>query len=388
MFRLHSARTGGNQTVTQSIAITGTGLFTPAQGIENDELVKSFNTYVDNYNRSHEAAIERGELEALAHSSAEFIEKASGIKHRYVMVKEGILDPEVMMPLIPERPADSLSMQAEMGILAAKEALSNAGLTPADIDLVIVACAYTQRAYPAIAIEIQQQLGTRGFAFDMQVACSSATFGLSTAQGLISQGSARRALVICPEICSAQVNYRDRDSHFIFGDVATAMVVEPLLGSKGRQSFEILGSNLVTEFSGNIRSNFGFLNRCDPASANAADKLFHQQGRKVFKELLPMIYSHLDTQFASAGIDPTALSRLWLHQANINMNQFVVKKLLGDGVSAETAPIVLDRYANTASAGSVIALHLHQQGLSSGDLGLLCSFGAGYSIGSFILKTR
>ncbi|QYJ76834.1 MULTISPECIES: beta-ketoacyl-ACP synthase III [Shewanella] len=372
--------------MTQSIAITGTGVFTPPEGIDNDALVASFNAYVDLFNREHEGQIDLGHIEPLAYSSSEFIEKASGIKHRYVMVKDGILDPEIMMPLIPERPADALSLQGEMGVLAAQEALANAGLQPSDIDLVIVACAYTQRAYPAMAIEIQQALGTSGFGFDMQVACSSATFGLAAAKGLIAQGSARRALVICPEICSAQVNYRDRDSHFIFGDVATAMVVEPLVGSRSHQSFEILGHRCVTQYSNNIRSNFGFLNRCDPATAYDADKLFHQQGRKVFKELLPMIYSHLDSQFAEAGLTPEAMKRLWLHQANINMNQFVVKKLLGDDVSADKAPVVLDRYANTASAGSVIALHQHRAGLGSGDLGLLCSFGAGYSIGSFILR--
>lgn len=373
--------------MNNAIAITGTGLFTPPEGISNEALVESFNAYVDLHNREHEGEIAIGHVQPLEYSSSEFIEKASGIKHRYVMVKEGILDPEIMMPLIPERPSDALSMQAEIGLLAAKEALANASLQPQDIDLVIVACAYTQRAYPAVAIEIQQALGCRGFGFDMQVACSSATFGLASAAGLIGSGAATRALVICPEICSAQVNYRDRDSHFIFGDVATAMVVEPLVGSRSQQAFEILGQRCVTDYSNNIRSNFGFLNRCSPGTAHAPDKLFHQQGRKVFKELLPMIYSHLDSQFADAGLEPAAMKRLWLHQANINMNQFVVKKLLGDTPGADTAPIVLDTYANTASAGSVIALHKHRQGLSQGDLGLLCSFGAGYSIGSFILKT-
>ncbi|WP_372870439.1 beta-ketoacyl-ACP synthase III [Shewanella sp.] len=370
-----------------SIVISGTGLFTPPESISNEELVESFNAFVDLFNRQHEGEISSGHVEPLAYSSCEFIEKASGIKHRYVMVRDGILDPEIMMPLMDERAADSLSVQAEMGLLAAQQALAEADLDAADIDLVIVACAYTQRAYPAVAIEIQQALGCRGFGFDMQVACSSATFGVSAAQGLIQQGAASRVLVISPEICSAQVNYRDRDSHFIFGDVATAMVVERLQGCRSHLPLQIIGQRCITEYSNNIRSNFGFLNRCTPATAYAADKLFHQQGRKVFKELLPMIYSHLDSQFADAGLEPAMMKRLWLHQANINMNQFVVKKLLGEDVPPDMAPIVLDTYANTASAGSVIALHKCREGLRSGDMGLLCSFGAGYSIGSIILKT-
>lgn len=369
-----------------AIVISGTGLFTPPEGITNQELVDSFNQYVDLFNTENRAQIDLGHVAALNYSSSEFIEKASGIKHRFVMVKEGILDPEVMMPLIPERASDSLSLQAEMGLHAAKQALDNAGLKADDIDLVIVACAYTQRAYPAMAIEIQQALGTRGYGFDMQVACSSATFALVTAANAIRSGSAGRVLVINPEICSAQVNYRDRDSHFIFGDVATALVLEPAATCRAQQAFEILSSRCFTHYSNNIRSNFGFLNRCDPATSGEADKLFHQQGRKVFKELLPMIYQHLDTQLEEAGITPEQFKRLWLHQANINMNQFVVKKLLGEIPEPLKAPVVLDQYANTASAGSVIAFHKYHQDFKQGELGLLSSFGAGYSIGSLILR--
>lgn len=370
----------------KQVVISGSGLFTPPHSVSNQELVESFNTYVDLFNSENAGLIEQGHLAELAYSSSEFIEKASGIKSRYVMVKDGILDPEVMMPLIPERSSESLSMQAEMGIAAATMALDNAKLSAKDIDLVIVGCAYTQRAYPAIAIEIQQAMGIPGYGYDMLVACSSATFAIVAAANAIRCGSAGRVLVINPEICSAQVNYRDRDSHFIFGDVATAVVLEAESLTQSDVALRILSNRCFTDFSNNIRSNFGFLNRCDPSQAHNSDKLFHQQGRKVFKELLPMIYQHLEQQFADDGLTPDAFKRLWLHQANINMNQFVVKKLLGDDVSAEQAPIVLDQYANTASAGSVIAFHLYHQDFASGDLGLLASFGAGYSIGSLVLQ--
>ncbi|MCE9686903.1 beta-ketoacyl-ACP synthase III [Shewanella sp. AS16] len=368
------------------VVISGSGLFTPPHGIANAELVDSYNAYVDIFNSENAGLIAQGHLAPLSYSSSEFIEKASGIKHRYVMVKEGILDPEVMMPLIPERSADSLSMQAEMGVAAARMALDEAKLEAGQIDLVIVACAYTQRAYPAVAIEIQRALGTRGFAYDMLVACSSATFAMVSAMNAIESGTAARVLVINPEICSAQVNYRDRDSHFIFGDVATAVVLEQEALTRSPQAFRVLGSRCFTHYSGNIRSNFGFLNRCDPANAHNGDKLFHQQGRKVFKELLPLIYQHLERQLGDAGLEPKDFKRLWLHQANINMNQFVVKKLLGDALAPLQAPVVLDEYANTASAGSVIAFHKYKHDFAAGDLGLLCSFGAGYSIGSLILQ--
>ncbi|QYJ80069.1 beta-ketoacyl-ACP synthase III [Shewanella acanthi] len=372
----------------KQVVISGSGLYTPPHSISNEALVESFNAYVDMFNLENAGLIEQGHVAALSYSSSEFIEKASGIKHRYVMVKDGILDPEIMMPLIPERSSEELSMQAEIGIDAARMALENANLKPEDIDLVIVACAYTQRAYPAMAIEIQRELGTRGYGYDMLVACSSATFAIVQASNAIATGSAKRVLVINPEICSPQMNYRDRDSHFIFGDVATAVVLEEeSLVAEGK-GFKIVSSRCFTDFSNNIRSNFGHLNRCDPSTAHQADKLFHQQGRKVFKELLPMIYQHLDEHLAAEALKPQSFKRLWLHQANINMNQFVVRKLLGDDVLPETAPTVLDEYANTASAGSVIAFHKYSADLEAGDLGLLSSFGAGYSIGSVIVKKR
>ena len=358
------------------VVISGSGLYTPPYSVSNDELVNSYNSYVDLFNQQNAADIEAGATVAMAYSSSEFIEKASGIKSRYVMVKEGILDTDIMMPLIADKSSELLSMQA----------LEQANLTAEDIDLVIVACAYTQRAYPAIAIEIQQAMGTKGFAYDMLVACSSATFAIVNAVNAIRGGTANRVLVINPELTSPQINFRDRDSHFIFGDVATAVVVEREELSTSKRAFSVLSMRCLTDYSSNIRSNFGFVNRCDPENATTADKLFHQQGRKVFKELLPMIYQHLDAQFTDEQIKPEEFKRLWLHQANINMNLFVVKKLLGDNVEADKAPIVLDEYANTASAGSVIAFHKFNQDFKTGDLGLLCSFGAGYSIGSIVLE--
>lgn len=368
------------------VVISGSGLYIPPYKVSNDELVKSYNAYVDQFNQQHADEITAGIKAELPYSSSEFIEKASGIKSRYVMVKQGILEIETMMPLIADQPSDAISMQAQMGIEAATQALAQANCQAQDIDLVIVACAYTQRAYPAIAIEIQQALGTQGFAYDMLVACSSATFAIANAVNAIQGGTANRVLVVNPELTSPQSNFKDRDSHFIFGDVATALVVEREDLAHGEHAFNVLSMSCKTHYSSNIRSNFGFVNRCDPDCVDTPDKLFHQQGRKVFKELLPMIYQHLDNQLADEQIKAQEFKRLWLHQANINMNMFVVKKLLGDNVASETAPIVLDEFANTASAGSVIAFHQHKSDFSAGDLGLLCSFGAGYSIGSIILE--
>lgn len=369
-----------------SVAISGTGLFTPPNSISNEELVAAYNAWIKKFNAENAAAIAEGRVQALTESSAEFVVKASGIKSRYVMEKQGILDPDTMCPRIAERPNDQLSILAEMGVAAAGEALANAGRTAQEIDCVIVACSNLQRAYPAIAIEIQNALGCGGFGFDMNVACSSATFGMQAAADMIRAGNARRALVINPEICSGHLNFRDRDSHFIFGDVATAIVLEAASDVKGRQAWEIVGTRLLTQFSNNIRNNFGFLNRAAPESAGKPDKLFVQEGRKVFKEVVPMVAELIVTHLGDEKIPAASLSRLWLHQANINMNDFISRKVLGRDPHPGEAPIILDTYANTSSAGSIIAFHKNNADLKVGDVGVICSFGAGYSAGSVIVR--
>ncbi|MBP6345404.1 MAG: beta-ketoacyl-ACP synthase III [Neisseriaceae bacterium] len=368
--------------------ISATGLYTPPHAISNDELVHAFNTYVNQYNEAHQADITAGTLEALRESSSEFIEKASGIKSRYVLDKVGILDPNLMRPNLPERSNEELSIQAEMGVEAAKAALNKAGLTGADIDMVIVACSNMQRAYPAISVEIQAALGCQGFAFDMNVACSSATFGLQTAQNAVLAGSARRVLMVNAEICSAHLNFRERDSHFIFGDAATAVIVERADLVDAHTGFDIIGCQLWTQFSNSIRNNAGFLNRCAPEHAQDADKLFVQNGRKVFKEVCPAVGEHIVSHLAAVNLPAEQVTRFWLHQANLSMNELIAKRVLGRSASREEAPIILDQYANTSSAGSIIALHLHHEGMQPGDYGVVSSFGAGYSIGSVILQKR
>ncbi len=371
-----------------NVVISGTGLYTPAQSISNDELVASFNAYVQQFNADNAAAIERGEIQALNESSAAFIEKASGIKSRFVIDKAGILDPQRMAPRIPERSNDEWSILCEMSVVAAREALERAGRTAADIDAVIVACSNLQRPYPAIAVEVQAALGIQGFGFDMNVACSSATFGMQTAANAVQLGQARAVLLVSPEICTGHLNFRDRDSHFIFGDAATAVILERADLATSAYQWDIVGTKLATQFSNNIRNNFGFLNRAAEEGIGAPDKLFVQEGRKVFKEVCPMVAELIGQQLQEVGIAVDDVQRFWLHQANLNMNLLITRRLLGRDAEPSEAPVILDTYANTSSAGSVIAFHLHQDDLASGAVGVLSSFGAGYSIGSVVLRKR
>ena len=369
-------------------AITGTGVFTPENTISNAELVKSFNAYVDKFNLEHAGQIESGDVAPQSHSSEEFIVKASGIHSRYVIDKDGILDPDVMHPLMRQREDHEPSLMAEMALDAALKALKAAGKTPASIDAVICAASNLERAYPAVAIEIQELLGIKGFAFDMNVACSSATFGLQLAADMIKSGSISSALVVNPEICSAHLEWRDRDCHFIFGDVATATLVQRSEDASGPY-FEIKSTRCATDFSNNIRNNNGFLRRSRPdGTADRRDMQFMQNGRKVFKEVLPMVSAHIGSHMNDEGIQATDLKRLWLHQANKSMNDFIGKKVLGRTPEDGEQPNILQDYANTSSAGSIIAFSNYSNDLDDGEYGLICSFGAGYSVGSVIVQRR
>lgn len=366
--------------------ISGTGLYTPPAYIDNEDLVEAFNAYVKDFNERHGEAIAAGEMAPLQESSSAFIEKASGIKRRHVIDREGILDPTRLCPRIPERPNDAPGIQCEMSVSAAREALEQAGRSAPDVDAVIVACSNLQRPYPAIAVEVQNALGIEGFAYDMNVACSSATFGIQAAVNAVESGGARAVLVVNPEICTGHLNFRDRDSHFIFGDACTAILVERADLAKGSQGFEILGTRLKTRFSNNIRNNAGFLNRCDETGLGKPDKLFVQEGRKVFKEVSPLVAELIQAHLQSLDLEVSQLKRMWLHQANLNMNQLIARRVLGRDAREDEAPVILDEYANTSSAGSIIAFHKHKDDFAAGDLGIICSFGAGYSIGNVVVR--
>lgn len=368
------------------VVISGTGLYRPPHVITNTELVEAFNAYAALQNEKNAAAIDAGDLPAMVPSSVEFIEKASGIQQRYVIDKAGVLDPTRMYPRFEERPDDQLSLMAEIAVDASQKALAAAGKKGVQVDAVLCAAANMQRAYPAMAVEIQQALGAGGFGFDMNVACSSATFAIEQAANAVRAGTANCVLVVNPEITSAHLEWRDRDCHFIFGDVCTAVIVERADTAASADQWEILGTKLATQFSNNIRNNFGFMNRSEDSDPDARDKTFRQEGRKVFKEVVPLAAAHIEHHLQALGFEPTQVRRFWLHQANLGMNQFIVKKLVGQEAGGDIAPLILNEYANTASAGSIIAFHHHRADLAAGDVGVVCSFGAGYSVGSVVVR--
>ncbi len=371
----------------RAVVISGSGVFTPPEVITNEELVEAFNAFADKQNALHAEEIASGDREAIPQSNEDFIFKASGIERRHVMDKTGVLNPDIMHPLLPQRTDDEPGIMTEMAVDAARKAMAQAGRKAEQIDAVICAASNHERAYPAIAIEVQQELGIDGFAYDMNVACSSATFGIQNAADMIRSGSADCVLMVNPEICSGHLEWQDRDCHFIFGDVATAVILEAKNNATSPDQFELLSTRLLTQFSNHIRNNNGFLRRSRPDGLDERrDMQFMQNGRQVFKQVVPMVADLVIEHCKSEGVDPTKLKRLWLHQANKSMNDFIGKRVMGRVPEPDEQPNVLQEYANTSSAGSIIAFSQNHEDLAAGDLGIICSFGAGYSVGNVIVK--
>lgn len=370
---------------TTGTAISGSGVWHPPTLVDNAALCDAFNVWVRRENEARAADIAAGKLVALRESTPEFIEKASGITQRYVVDATGILDPDRLIPNIPDRRDDELSYQAEFAVHAARRALAEAGRDGKDVDMVVLGASNLQRLYPSIAIEVLDAIGGSGYAVDIALGCSSATMAITMCSEAVQLGKAKCALAVTPELTSGFINWRDRDSHFIFGDAAVAVLVEPAAAARPG-SYEILSTRSMAKFSSNIRNNGGYLNRCDPARQFADDKLFYQQGRRVFKDVVPLAAKFIGEHLAAEGVDAKQIARFWLHQANKNMNDLIAERLIGREPTALEAPLILAEFANTASAGSAIAFSKYHDDLPAGSLGLMASFGAGYSLGSVLVR--
>lgn len=372
---------------TTRTSITGHGVWHPDTVLDNEELCAAFNEFVHRENSKNAEAIAAGALPALRESTPDWVVKASGIVKRYVEDKTGVLDPERMCPNIPDRPDDQISIQAEYAVRAARRALDAARRAPEDVDLIVLGCSNLQRAYPSLAIEVQHELGARGYCLDVILGCSAGTAAAKLASQAVQLGDAQCALVVVPELTTPHCNWRERDGHFIFGDAAVALVIEP--SERARPgSFEILSTRMMSRWSNNIRNNRGYINRCDPAHEAAADKLFYQQGRRVFRDVVPLAATFVVDHLAALGLAPHQVARYWLHQANRNMNELIANRILGRDATRDDSPIILDEYGNTAAAGSLIAFSLYHADIAAGGYGVIAAFGGGYSLGSLIVQRQ
>ncbi|NVP54435.1 beta-ketoacyl-ACP synthase III [Mycoplana rhizolycopersici] len=301
------------------------------------------------------------ELESMVDTSDEWIVQRTGIRQRYI--------------------AGEGETTASLGEAAAREALERAGLTPADIDLIIVATSTPDNTFPATAVNIQNRLGMHhGFAFDVQAVCSGFVYAVTTADAYIRGGLARRVLVIGAETFSRILDWTDRTTCVLFGDGAGAIVLEAQEGTGDVSDRGVLTAQL--------RSDGAHLEKLyvdgGPSSTGTVGHL-RMEGREVFKHAVGMITDVIVAAFDATGLTIDDLDWMVPHQANRRIIDGSAKKL---GIPLEKVVVTVDLHGNTSAASIPLALAsaAGDGRIKEGDLVLLEAMGGGFTWGAVLLR--
>ncbi|MEI8269406.1 MAG: beta-ketoacyl-ACP synthase III [Acidimicrobiaceae bacterium] len=259
------------------------------------------------------------------------------------------------------------SSTRELGVLAATEAMKSAGVSPSDIDVLILATTTPERMAPATAPMIANDLGMTCMAMDLNAACSGFMYGVRTAQGLLETG-AKRILLIGAEHLSGWVDWSDRNTAVLLGDG---------------------GGAAVLEYDENVNEILSFVLGSDGASADILtaphEGFFYMDGPEVFRRAVRVVVDSAEKAMALAGVSAEQISLVVPHQANIRIIQAVCQRL---GIDMERAVITLDRYGNTSSASIPLAYYdaLKNGRVKSGEYALMTGFGAGMTWASAVMK--
>jgi 3-oxoacyl-[acyl-carrier-protein] synthase-3 len=270
---------------------------------------------------------------------------------------------------------------ASLGEAAARAALAAGGLTPDDIDMIVLATSTPNNTFPATSVEIQNRLGMRhGFAFDMQAVCSGFVYAVTTADAYIRGGLARRILVIGAETFSRILDWTDRSTCVLFGDGAGALVLEAsdqpgLPGDRG-----VLAASLRSD--GTHRDKL-FVDG-GPSTTGTVGHL-RMEGREVFKHAVGMITDVIEATFAQAGITAQDLAWFVPHQANKRIIDASARKL---GIADEKVVVTVDLHGNTSAASVPLALSVAVSDgrIKRGDLVMLEAMGGGFTWGAVLIR--
>ncbi|MBN9028300.1 MAG: 3-oxoacyl-ACP synthase [Rhizobiales bacterium 63-7] len=301
------------------------------------------------------------ELEETVDTSDEWIVQRTGIKQRYI--------------------AGEGETTASLGEAAARAALDNAGLTPADIDLIIVATSTPDNTFPATAVNIQNRLGmTHGFAFDVQAVCTGFVYAVATADVYIRGGLAKRALVIGAETFSRILDWTDRTTCVLFGDGAGALILEAAEGEGTTDDRGVLTASLRSDGSHKDKLYVDG----GPSTTGTVGQL-RMEGREVFKHAVGMITDVIDAAFAATGTTAEQLDWLVPHQANRRIIEGSAKKL---SIPMDKVVMTVDQHGNTSAASIPLALAVAAGDgrIKKGDLVMLEAMGGGFTWGAVLLR--
>jgi len=306
-------------------------------------------------------SMKNSEFEAIVDTSDEWITQRTGIRERGI--------------------ADADETTVSLGEAAARAALDNAGLKPADIDLIVLATSTPNNTFPASAVEIQERLGMRhGFAFDMQAVCSGFVYAITTADLYLRGGQAKRALVIGSETFSRILDWTDRGTCVLFGDGAGAVVLEASEGQGTIADRGILAASLRSDGAHKEKLYVDG----GPSTTGTVGHL-RMEGREVFKHAVAMITDVIEDVFREAGITAEELDWFVPHQANRRIIDASARKL---GIAEEKVVVTVDRHGNTSAASVPLALTaaVSDGRIKRGDLVLLEAMGGGFTWGAVLLR--
>jgi 3-oxoacyl-[acyl-carrier-protein] synthase-3 len=301
------------------------------------------------------------EFEESLETSDEWIVQRTGIRSRHIAAPD--------------------ETTASLGEAAARQALDNAGLSPSDIDMIILATSTPNNTFPATAVEIQNRLGMHhGFAFDIQAVCSGFIFAVTTADLYIRGGVAKRVLVIGSETFSRILDWTDRRTCVLFGDGAGAVVLEAAQGEGTPKDHGIIAANLRSD--GSHREKLYV-----DGGPSTTGKVGHlrMEGREVFKYAVGMITDVIEAVFKEAGVTAGDIDWFVPHQANRRIIEASARKL---GIDLDKVVITVDQHGNTSAASVPLALSIAASDgrIKKGDLVLLEAMGGGFTWGAVLLR--
>jgi 3-oxoacyl-[acyl-carrier-protein] synthase III len=322
--------------MTPRSQVAGCGAYLPEQVITNDELAGRLNT------------------------SDEWIRQRTGIGERRV--------------------AAPGELTSDLAVRAAERALSSAGMSGSDLDLLVLATATPDNTFPATAAKVQAQLGmTRGAAFDVQAVCAGFIFALSVADNALRLGQARTALVIGAETFSRILDWEDRSTCVLFGDGAGAVVLKAVSAESPGGRF-ILSTHLHSD-----GRHYHILYVDGGPSSTRRAGFLRMEGREVFRQAVQHLSTVVDEVLAANGLTGADIDWLVPHQANSRIIDGIGRKL---GLSKSKVVMTIERHANTSAASIPLALHaaVEDGRIMPGHLVLMEALGGGLSWGASLVR--
>lgn len=316
--------------------IIGCGSYLPSNVVTNDELAKRVDT------------------------SDEWIVARTGIRQRHIAA-EG-------------------ETTSDLAVAAATRAMEHAGVTAADIDMIIVATATPDNTFPATATKVQHRLGVVGFAFDVQAVCSGFVYALTTADMYIRNGQAKTVLVIGAETFSRILDWEDRRTCVLFGDGAGAVVVQAFEGKGTVEDQGVLASRLHSD-----GGKYELLYVNGGPSTTQTVGFLQMEGKEVFRHAVTNLAGVIREVLADTGLEAADIDWLVPHQANRRILDSTARKF---GISEDKVVITVDRHANTSAASIPLALAeaVHDGRIKRGDIVILEAMGGGFTWGASLVR--